>query len=93
MKLVSFNTLTTSSENYELDGDLTIFFEMTDEQYNNFIEWKDNTELDNIYEVYDYCLDNCENQWNTEAFENDDELGLDFSAYEITTKENIYFFG
>jgi hypothetical protein len=83
MKIVSFYTT-------DLDGeqsmDLTIFFEMTDTEYNRMMEIPFNT----IEEMYDHCRNVSEGEWNTVLFEEDDELFLDF-AYEHTTESSFTF--
>jgi hypothetical protein len=83
MKIVSFYTT-------DLDGetsmDLTIFFEMTDTEYNRMME----IPFSDIKEMYDHCKNVCEGEWNTSLFEDDDELALDF-AYEHTTQSTFTF--
>ena len=88
MKILTFNTFSNDPNQDEL----TIFFQFTDEDYNTFLNWKEETEFDNIYEVFDYCIDKSTDYWNVDLFCNNDEFGLDFSAYEITTQKTIYFF-
>jgi hypothetical protein len=83
MKILSFYTT-------DLDGetsmDLTIFFEMTDTEYNRMME----IPFSDIKEMYDHCKNVSEGEWNTVLFEDDDELLLDF-AYEHTTQSTFTF--
>ena len=83
MKILSFYTT-------DLDGeqsrDLTIFFEMTDTEYNRMME----IPFAHIEEMYDHCKNVSEGEWNTVLFEDDDELLLDF-AYEHTTQSTFTF--
>ena len=88
MKIISLQTTTTSSDGYDIDGDITLFFEMTDEQYSQIL----NTDFDNIWDVLDALLALSESYWNYEAFSQNDELGLSTTAYEHITKTFINFY-
>ena len=88
MKLVSLPTIKTTPSGCEIDGDITLFFEFTDEQYNRLI----NHDFDDIWEVLDALNAWSEDYWNLDAFSNDDSLRPDYSAYEHTTQTDIRFF-
>jgi hypothetical protein len=83
MKILSFYT---TDLDHKTSMDLTIFFEMTDTEYNRMMEIPFNT----IEEMYDHCRNVSEGEWNTVLFEEDDELFLDF-AYEHTTESSFTF--
>jgi hypothetical protein len=88
MKLLSLPTIYTTPDNYEVDGDVTLFFEFTDEQYERLI----NTHFDDIWQVLDACLGWSSNYWNLQPFSNNDRLKPDTSAFEHTTRTDVYFF-
>lgn len=83
MKILSFYT---TDLNGEQSMDLTLFFEMTDTEYNRMME----IPFNHIEEMYDHCKTVSEGEWNTIIFEEDEELLLDF-AYEHTTKTTFTF--
>jgi len=85
MKIVSLPTLTRSN-GYEVKGDITLFFEFTDEQYERFI----NTNFDNIWQVLDALIAWSDDYWNIDAF--NDELYPSENLYEHTTQTDISFF-
>ena len=88
MKIVSLPTIYTNPLGYDEDGNITLFFEFTDEQYNRLI----NTQFDNIWEALDALLAWSENYWNLDAYSKNDLLRPDYSAYEHTTQTDIRFF-
>jgi len=88
MKIVSLSTIETALDGYETEGNITLFFEFSEEQYNRLI----NTDFDNIWEVLDALCAWSDNYWNLDAFGENDELKPSESAYEHTTQTDIYFF-
>jgi hypothetical protein len=83
VKILSFYTT-------DLDGeqsrDLTIFFEMTDTEYNRMME----IPFNHVEEMYDHCKTVSDGEWNSTLFEDDHELTLTF-AYEHTTQSIFTF--
>ena len=88
MKIVSLPTIYTNTNGYEEDGNITLFFEFSDEQYNRLV----NTDFDNVWQVLDALLGWSEDYWNVDAFSQNDQLKPDYSAYEHTTQTHIRFF-
>ena len=88
MKLISLPTIYTTSDNFEVDGDVTLFFEFTDEQYERLTT----ESFDDIWEVLDACIAWSSNHWNLNVFSKNDRLKPDSSAFEHTTQTDIYFF-
>jgi tRNA splicing ligase len=83
MKIISFYTFDMDTD---MSHDLTIFFEMTDTEYNRMME----IPFSDVREMYNHCKNVSEGEWNTVLFEDDDELALDF-AYEHTTQSTFTF--
>ena len=88
MKLVSLSTVYTTPDNYEVDGDVTMFFEFTDEQYERLI----NTQFDHVWQAFEACVLWSSNYWNVNTFNNSGNLKPDMNAFEHTTQTDIYFF-
>ena len=88
MKLVSLPTIHTN-ERFEEDGNITLFFEFTDENYERLINY---TDFDNVWEVLDALIAWSENCWNLNALEENEQLRPDYTAYEHTTNTDIHFF-
>jgi hypothetical protein len=88
MKIVSFPTIYTTPNGLKLTGDITLFFEFTDEKYVEITT----TNFDNVWEVLDFCLGHSENYWNLEAYSKNDKLSPHHIAYEHTTETEINFF-
>jgi hypothetical protein len=76
MKLISFPTTDFDG----LDYDLTIFFQLTDEEYNRLI----NTEFADIWEMYAHCEVVSVGMWNTTLFQQIDDVTLEGSVYNHT---------
>lgn len=85
MKIVSFGTNTIDESGFDVDYDLTIFFELTDKIYDLMISqtW------DDLYDLFGWCDSNSVGCWNVSHFSNDDSLGLSGSIYEHTTQKLI----
>ena len=84
MKIISFYTYDSEQD---MSTDLTIFFEMTDTEYNRMME----IPFNDINEMYDHCKSVSDGEWNTSLYENEKqytEIYLDF-AYEHTTKSTF----
>lgn len=88
MKIISLPTIYTNHKGYEEKGNITLFFQFTDEQYNRLV----NTDFDDIWEVLDALLGWSEDYWNLNAFNQKHNLRPDYSAYEHTTQTDIRFF-
>jgi hypothetical protein len=89
MKIVSLETTKRSKKGYDIDGDLTLFFQFTDQQYNRLINYDD---FGDIWEVLDALLAWSDDYWNLDAFRKDDRLRPSTTAYELTTETFINFF-
>lgn len=83
MKIISFYTC---DRDDKTSMDLTIFFEMTDTEYNRMME----IPFDDINEMYNHCKEVSDGEWNTSLYEDDFIIVLDF-AYEHTTKSTFTF--
>ena len=88
MKLVSLPTIYTNGR-FKEEGKITLFFEFTDEKYERLINYND---FDNVWEVLDALIAWSENYWNLNAFQENNQLSPDYSAYEHTTNTDIRFF-
>lgn len=88
MKLISLSTIYTNPNGFQQDGDITMFFEFTDEQYERLTKLS----FENIWEVLDALMALSSNYWNVNAFSKNDRLKPDTSAFEHTTETDIYFF-
>jgi len=88
MKILSLDTIKTTPSGYELKGDITLFFEFTDEQYERLINTDD---FDDIWEVLDALLAWSEEYWNLDAYSKDERLKPSTTIYELTTQTNIHF--
>ena len=87
MKLVSIPTEKTEN-GYCVDGDITMFFEFTDENYKKLL-------VSPIYDMYDFlalCEELSEDYWNLELFKNDDDHEMESIAFEHTTQTDINIF-
>jgi hypothetical protein len=84
MKIISFYTFDMDTD---MSHDLTIFFEMTDTEYNRMME----IPFSDVREMYNHCKNVSEGEWNTSTFEEEEGyLDLDY-AYEHTTKSTFTF--
>lgn len=83
MKIISFYTC---DRDDKTSMDLTIFFEMTDTEYNRMME----IPFDDINEMYNHCKEVSDGEWNSSLYEDDFIIVLD-SAYEHTTKSTFTF--
>ena len=88
MKLISLPTIYTTSDNFEVNGDVTLFFEFTDEQYERLITYS----FDDIWQVLDALLAWSSDYWNLDVFSKNDRLKPDSIAFEHTTGTDIHFF-
>jgi hypothetical protein len=74
MKIISFGTESIETS-YEYD--LSIFFELTDTDYNNL----DNMNFSDIYEMFEHFKVVSVGYYNTQPFEQDDDLRLSGSVF------------
>jgi hypothetical protein len=74
MKIISFGTETLEGQ---LEYDLSIFFELTDSDYNKLVKM----DFYDVYQMYNHCKDVSVGYYNTQPFEEDDELGLSGSVF------------
>jgi hypothetical protein len=74
MKIISFETESIET-GYEYD--LNIFFELTNTDYKKLVKMK----FSNIYKMYEHCRVVSVGYYNTQPFEQDDDLRLSGSVF------------
>jgi hypothetical protein len=88
MKIISLPTIYTPPIGNQQDGNITLFFEFSEEQYNRLV----NTDFDDIWQVLDALLAWSDDHWNLDAYMENNRLKPHHSAYEHTTQTDISFF-
>jgi hypothetical protein len=89
MKILAIETLKNDENFNEIESGLTVFFEFTNEKYKWLLKNLKQGAFQDMSDFYGFCHRNCENNWNTDLFESDDELSLDYTAKELTTKKTL----